>query len=241
MTARRIHFVVVILCVILLAVCAPRAQNSQTAADIVVLHGRIYTLDSKQPWAEALAIRGDKIVAVGDDASIGKFRGSDTKVIDAAGQLVLPGFVDCHIHFMDGSLSLGRVNLEGAKEVAEIQQRLRDYAAKHPGNGWLLGRGWDYAMFGAAALPDKKYLDELFPTRPVFLEGYDGHTYWANSKAMLLAGISKETPDPSNGVIVRDPQTGEPTGALKESAAELVAKVIPKPDREAKLRALRSG
>ena len=105
MTARRIHFVVVILCVILLAVGSGRAQNSQTAADIVVLHGRMYTLDSKQPWAEALAIRGDKIVAVGDDTSIGKFRGSDTKVIDAAGRLVLPGFVDCHIHFMDGSLS----------------------------------------------------------------------------------------------------------------------------------------
>ena len=162
-----------------------------------MLHGRIYTLDSKQPWAQAVAIRGDKIVAVGDDAAIGKFRGPGTKVIDAAGQLVLPGFVDCHIHFMDGSLSLGRVNLEGAKDVAEIQQRLRDYAAKHPGNDWLLGRGWDYAMFGAAALPDKKYLDELFPDRPVFLEGYDGHTYWANSKALALAGITHDTPDPA--------------------------------------------
>ena len=152
MTERRTHFVVVILCVILLAVGSARAQNSQTAGDIVVLHGRIYTLDSKQPWAEALAIRGDKIVAVGDDASIGKFRGSDTKVIDAAGQLVLPGFVDCHIHFMDGSLSLGRVNLEGAKDVAEIQQRLRDYAAKHPGNDWLLGRGPD--LVGECRLGD---------------------------------------------------------------------------------------
>src|ERR1700688_2186424 len=241
MTARRIHFVVVILCVILLAVCAPRAQNSQTAADIVVLHGRIYTLDAKTPWAEAVAIRGDQIVAVGDDASIGKFRGSDTKVIDAAGQLALPVFVDCHIHFMDGSLSLGRVNLEGAKEVAEIQQRLRDYAAKHPGNDWLLGRGWDYAMFGAAALPDKKYLDELFPDRPVFLEGYDGHTYWANSKALAMAGITRDTPDPPNGAIVRDPKTGEATGALKESAQDLVAKIIPKPSRAEKLLALRAG
>ena len=121
---------------------------------------------------------------------------------------------------MDGSLSLGRVNLEGAKDVAEIQQRLRDYAAKHPGNDWLLGRGWDYAMFGAAALPDKKYLDELFPDRPVFLEGYDGHTYWANSKALTLAGITRDTPDPPNGVIVRDPTTHEATGALKEAAQD---------------------
>jgi predicted amidohydrolase YtcJ len=244
MTARRTDLVVLILCVFFGLAGSTNAQESKdakNAADLVVLHGRIYTLDSKQPWAQALAIHADKIVAVGDDAAIGKFRGTDTKVIDAAGQLVMPGFVDCHIHFMDGSLSLGRVNLEGAKDVAEIQQRLRDYAAKHPGNEWLLGRGWDYAMFGAAALPDKKYLDELFPDRPVFLEGYDGHTYWANSKALTLAGITRDTPDPPNGVIVRDPTTREATGALKEAAQELVAKAAPELTRAARLAALRAG
>lgn len=243
-TARRTDLVVLILCVFFGLAGSANAQESKdakNAADLVVLHGRIYTLDSKQPWAQALAIRADKIVAVGDDAAIGKFRGPDTKVIDAAGQLVLPGFVDCHIHFMDGSLSLGRVNLEGAKDVAEIQQRLRDYAAKHPGNNWLLGRGWDYAMFGTAALPDKKYLDELFPDRPVFLEGYDGHTYWANSKALTLAGITRDTPDPPNGVIVRDPTTHEATGALKEAAQELVAKAAPQLTRAERLAALRAG
>jgi predicted amidohydrolase YtcJ len=244
MTARRTHFVMLILCVFLLAVGSASAQGSKdakNAADIVVIHGRIYTLDSRQPWAQALAIRADKIVAVGDDATIGKFRGSDTKVIDAAGQLVLPGFVDCHIHFMDGSLSLDRVNLEGAKDVAEIQQRLREYASQHPGNDWLLGRGWDYAMFGTAALPDKKYLDELFPNRPVFLEGYDGHTYWANSKALALAGITHDTPDPPNGIIVRDPATREATGALKEAAQDAVAKAVPEVTRAERLAALRAG
>jgi len=244
MTARRAHLLVLIVCIYFCGVTSANAQdskNAKNAADMVVLHGRIYTLDSKQPWAQALAIRGDKIVAVGDDASIGKFRGPDTKVIDAAGQLVLPGFVDCHIHFMDGSLSLGRVNLEGAKDVAEIQQRLREYAAKHPGNEWLLGRGWDYAMFGAAALPDKKYLDEIFPDRPVFLEGYDGHTYWANSKALALTGITRDTPDPPNGVIVRDPSTHEATGALKEAAQDLVAKAAPELTRAERLAALRAG
>ena len=243
-TRRRTHFVVQIVCVFFFAAAPVTARGSKDAkitADMVVLHGRIYTLNSKQPWAQALAIRGDKIVAVGDDAAIGKFRGSETKVIDAAGQLVLPGFVDGHIHFMDGSLSLGRVNLDGAKDVAEIQQRLRDYAAKHPGKDWLLGRGWDYAMFGAATLPDKKYLDELFPDRPVFLEGYDGHTYWANSQALTLAGITRETPDPPNGVIVRDPATHEATGALKEAAQDLVAKAAPEPTRAERLAALRAG
>jgi predicted amidohydrolase YtcJ len=232
------------LCAFFYAVAPVSAQDSKgakNAADTVVLHGRVYTLDSKQPWAQALAIRGDKIVAVGDDATIAKLRRADTKVIDAAGQLVLPGFVDCHIHFMDGALSLGRVNLEGAKDVAEIQQRLREYAAKHPGNDWLLGRGWDYAMFGAAALPDKKYLDELFPDRPVFLEGYDGHTYWANSKALTLAGITRDTLDPPNGIIVRDPATREATGALKEAAQDLVAKAAPELTRAERLAALRAG
>ena len=244
MTARRTHSVVLIVCIFFCAVASVTARDTKeakNAADTIVIHGRIYTLNSKQPWAQALAIRGDKIVAVGDDATIAKFRGPDTKVIDAAGQLVLPGFVDCHIHFMDGSLSLGRVNLEGAKDVAEIQQRLRDYATKHPGNEWLLGRGWDYAMFGAATLPDKKYLDELFPDRPVFLEGYDGHTYWANSKALSLAGITRDTPDPPNGVIVRDPAAHEATGALKEAAQDLVAKAAPELTRAERLAALRAG
>jgi predicted amidohydrolase YtcJ len=233
---------------VFLSVCAISPAHSQdsitkvkSGADTIILHGRVYTLDTKQPWAQAVAIRADKIVAVGNDAAIEKFRHPGTKVIDAAGQLVLPGFVDCHIHFMDGALSLGRVNLEESKDVPEIQQRLRDYAAKHPGTDWLLGRGWDYAMFGATALPNKKYLDELFPDRPVFLEGYDGHTYWANSKALAIAGITNDTPNPPNGIIDRDLTTHEATGALKEAAHGLVAKFVPVPTRAEKLAALRDG
>jgi predicted amidohydrolase YtcJ len=228
-----------------LLVVAPGAALAQSPkppqADTLVLHGKVYTLNAKQPWAQAVAIQGGEIVAVGSDAEIEKLRGNGTKVIDAAGRLVLPGFTDCHIHFMDGSLSLDRVNLEDAKDPADIQQRLREYAKSHPGSGWVLGRGWDYGMFGEEALPHKKYLDEVFPDRPVFLEGYDGHTYWANSKALELAGINKNTADPPNGAIVRDAKTGEPTGALKESAQGLVAKVVPKPTRSEKLAALRAG
>ncbi len=223
------------------ALCAGLPRASAQSADTIVHHAKIYTVNAKQPWAEALAIRGEKIVAVGTEADVEKLRKSNTKMIDAGGQLVLPGFVDCHIHFLDGSLSLGRVNLEGAKDVADIQGRLREYAAKHPGKDWILGRGWDYAMFGAAALPDKKDLDEVFPDRPAYLEGYDGHTYWANSKVLALAGITKDTPNPPNGVIVRDPATGEATGALKEAAHGLVGKIVPVPTRAEKLEALRAG
>jgi predicted amidohydrolase YtcJ len=210
-------------------------------ADIIVIHGRIYTGKARQPWAQALATRGDKIVAIGDNATIEKRRGMGTRVINAGGRLVLPGFTDCHVHFLDGSLSLGRVDLEGAKDAADIQKRLREYASEHPDDDWILGRGWNYAMFGPGTLPHKKYLDEIFPDRPVFLEGYDGHTYWANSKALALAGVTRETPNPPNGIIVRDPLTGEATGTLKESAQDLVAKVVPKPTRAEKLLALRAG
>ena len=228
----------------LLAAAALLFANAQPpipVADTIILRAKVYTGDVNRPWAQAIAIHDGKIVAVGDDATINKLRYGGTEVLEGAGHLVLPGFVDCHIHFLDGSLSLGRVNLEGAKDASDIQQRLRDYAAKHPGNDWVLGRGWNYAMFGPEALPNKKYLDQIFPDRPVFLEGYDGHTYWANSKALALAGITNETPDSPNGAIVRDPKTREATGALKESAQGLVARVVPKPSRNEKLAALRAG
>ncbi len=217
------------------------AQSDKPAPDTLILHGRVYTENPAQPWAEAVAIHDGKIVAVGTDAAIAKLGGNGTKLIDAGGHLVLPGFVDCHIHFMEGSLSLGQVNLEDAKDIAEIQQRLRAYAKEHPGTGWLLGHGWNYAMFGAETLPQKKYLDELFPDRPVLLDAYDGHTAWANNKALQLADINHSTPDPPNGVIVRDPETLEATGTLKESAQRLVDKLVPKPTRTEKLAALRSG
>ena len=242
MTARSIRLRLPLFALLPLFAWFARAQGLIVKpAEIIVIHGRVYTENPKQPWAQAVAIHGAKIVAVGNDAAIEKMRGMGTKVINAGGKLVLPGFTDCHIHFLDGSLSLGRVNLEGAKDAVDIQKRLREYASEHPGDEWILGRGWDYAMFGPEALPHKKYLDEIFPNRPVFLEGYDGHTYWANSKALALAGITRETPNPANGAIVRDVQTGEATGALKEAAQELVAKVVPKPTRDEKHLALRAG
>jgi predicted amidohydrolase YtcJ len=210
-------------------------------ADIMVIHGRIYTENPQQPWAQALATRGDKIVAIGDDAVIEKRRGIGTKVINAGGKLVLPGFVDCDVHFLEGSLSLAGVNLEGTKNPSDMQNSLREYASEHPGAKWILGRGWNYAMFSPETLPHKKYLDELFPNRPILLLAYDGHAAWANSKALSVAGITRDTPNPQNGVIVRDPQTGEATGVLKEAAQDLVSKVVPGATRAEKLLALRAG
>ena len=216
------------------------AAFAQQAADVLLVNTRVYTVNSRQPWAEAVAIRGDKVLAVGSAKDVNAFRASSTKIIDGGGRLVLPGFVDCHIHFMDGSLGLTQVDLNDAKTIAEIQKRVKAYAASHPDIPWITGMGWTYPTFGPSALPDKKILDDVVPDRPVYLVAFDGHSSWANSKALQMAGITRNMPDPPNGKIVRD-QNGEATGALKESAGDLVAKFMPKPTREERLAALRLG
>ena len=220
--------------------CVAHAQRMQ--ADMILLHGRVYTLNAKHSWAQAIAIRDGKIVAVGSDKEMARYRGPATKVLDAKGHLVLPGITDCHVHFLDGSFSLQRINLEDTKNLDEALRRLKEYADAHPKDPWVLGRGWSYPLFPPNGLPDKKFLNAIIPDRPVYIEGFDGHTWWANSKALEAAHITKDTPNPPGGEIVHDPATGEPTGAIKEDAADgLIRRAIPEPSRDEKLRALRAG
>ena len=209
-------------------------------ADTIITNARVYTVNPQQKWAEAIAVRADKIIFVGDAKSAESYKGPSTKVIDAKGKLVLPGFTDCHVHFMSGSLGLTQVDLTGANTIEEIQKRVKDYAAAHPTLPWVTGMGWQYPTFGATALPNKKILDDVMVDRPVYLVAYDGHSSWANSKALAMAGIDRNTPDPPNGKIVRD-ANGEATGALKEAAGDLVERLMPKPTREERLTALRKG
>jgi len=209
-------------------------------ADTIITNARVYTVNPQQKWAEAIAVRADKIIFVGDAKSAESYKGPSTKVIDAKGKLVLPGFTDCHVHFMSGSLGLTQVDLTGANTIEEIQKRVKDYAAAHPTLPWITGMGWQYPTFGATALPNKKILDDVMADRPVYLVAYDGHSSWANSKALAMAGIDRNTPDPPNGKIVRD-ANGEATGALKEAAGDLVERLMPKPTREERLTALRKG
>ena len=216
------------------------AQSNLAPADLILTHAKVYTVNNSQPWAEAVAITGGKFVAVGKDEQVMKYAGRNTRIVDAHGHLVLPGFGDAHVHFMEGSLTLLGVKLDDAKTIADIQKNVKEYAAAHPGEGWIEGMGWHYDAFGESALPDKKYIDQVVSDRPVFLSCFDGHTTWANSKALQLAGIDRNTPDPPNGKIVRDAQ-GNPTGALKESASQLVRKVVPGPTREERMKALRAG
>ena len=219
------------------------AQSGQPIkeAETILVNARIYSANPQQPWADALAIADGKLLAVGSAKQIERYRGAKTRVIDGKKHLVLPGFTDCHVHFEGGSISLAQAPLAGLKTVEEIQARVKIYAAEHPGKGWVLGRGWAYSVFGAVALPDKKVLDVIIADRPVLLTAYDGHTTWANSKALEMAGITRDTPNPLNGIIVRDPHTGEATGALKERASQLVRKIVPELSREEKLAALQQG
>lgn len=235
--------------IFLIALPASRAwprSPKPPAADLLLLNGRIYTSNPAQPWVKAMAIQGSKILAVGDDARIEKLRGQKTKVIDLAGRMVMPGIIDSHIHFLEGSLSLDQFALDDAYTVAEIQRRVRAFAAAHPNRQWLLGHGWLYDAFKPTGLPTRQILDEIVSDRPVVVDCYDGHSVWLNSRALALAGIDRNTPDVKQGdvvvgTVVHDPATGEPTGVLKEQATDLVRRVIPQPTREEKLKAIRAG
>jgi len=229
------------LCLLALLVPIAVIAAAQQPAEVIVMRARVYTVNPKQKWAEAVAVRGGKIVAVGSEHDVGAYRGPATKQIDAAGRLVLPAFTDCHVHFIDGSMSLQRIHLDDAKDLTEILRRVKAYADTNKDQAWVLGRGWTYPAVGPN-LVDKKDLDRIVPDRPVYLEAFDGHTWWANSRALQLAGITRDTPNPPGGEIVRDPKTGEPTGALKEDAADLlIKKVIPAPSRDERLKAIRAG
>jgi hypothetical protein len=218
---------------------AQKPRSATKDVDILITNAKVYTVNKRQPWAEAVAIRGDRIVFVGSAREAQAYRTSQTKVIDASGRLLLPGIQDNHVHFTSGSRSLEKVDLMGAKTIEEMQRRIKAFAQNHPRSAWVQGRGWMYATF-PGNLPDKKFLDAVVSDRPAIMSCADGHTTWVNSKALALAGIDRNTRSPENGIIVQD-ANGEPTGALQEAASELVWKVVPDPTRDETLAALRQG
>jgi predicted amidohydrolase YtcJ len=191
--------------------------------DRMFLNGKIWTGDDAHPFAEALAVSGDKIVAIGKSAEIKKLYVADTAMVDLHGRLVAPGFQDSHLHFPGQSIN--EVDLVGVDSLKEFQTRIADFAKSHSSLPWIVGGGWGYAIFPDQA-PDKKYLDAVLPDRPVYVTERDGHMGIANSKALSLAGIDRNTPDPPNGQIMRD-ANGDPTGEFKESAQRLIEQLIP--------------
>jgi predicted amidohydrolase YtcJ len=213
-----------------------RAQQ-QPPADLLVVNGKVYRGGGSTTFSEAVAIRGNRIAAVGTSADVNKLRGPNTVVVDAAGKAVLPGFNDVHTHLLNGGLEMENVNLQGAGTLTEVQNRIQTFAREHADRSWIRGRGWGYGAF-PGDMPTKQQLDAVVPDRPAVMRCFDGHSIWVNAKALSAAGITRDTPDPPRGVIVRD-ATGEPTGLLKETPAmDLVNRVIPPPTPAEQRRAI---
>jgi predicted amidohydrolase YtcJ len=199
------------------------------SADLVLRRGRIWTGVKSAPWAQALASRGGRIVRVGSNEEVVKLADPSTLVIDLKGRLALPGFIDDHTHFVSGGFELLSVNLRDARTPEEFAQRIRAQAQKIGPGRWITGGDWDHELWPGAPLPTRDLIDRYTPDNPVSVERLDGHMVLANTAALKLAGITRETPDPPGGAIVRDLRTGEPTGVLKDAAMGLIDKVIPEP------------
>jgi predicted amidohydrolase YtcJ len=223
---------------IVASLCACGAP-APTGADLIVTNARIWTGESRQPQATALAAIGERIVEVGDAKSIERWRGRETRVVDAGGRRVIPGFNDAHVHFVDGGAELENVDLKDAETPEEFARRIGERARSRPGE-WILGGNWDDQRWSQPELPTRALIDDITNGTPVFVSRYDGHMALANSAALGRAGITEATPDPPGGTIVRDAR-GVPTGVLKDAAMGPVQRVIPKMSREQRLRVVRSA
>jgi hypothetical protein len=219
------------------SVAAQKRKESLPPASLILTNARVWTAEPKKEWAAAIAVRDNRILAVGTAKEIAAYRAESTRVLDLGGRFVMPGFIDAHIHFGGGALRLSQLDLNAAKSLAEIQSVLKKFAAENPRAAWVQGFGWQYAAI-PGGLPRRQDIDAVVADRPVFLTAYDGHTAWANSKALELAGVNAETTFDGYGEIVKD-ANGQPTGVLKESAMGLVRRAIPAPTREERLAALR--
>jgi predicted amidohydrolase YtcJ len=210
--------------------------SQQQQADIVFVNAKVWTVNNAQPEAQAVAVQNGRILWVGTDSEVKRYAGAQTKVVDVKGKRMLPGFIDNHTHFMSGGFQLQSVDLKYANDEAEFARIIKERAEKYPGR-WITGGDWDHDRWKSAQLPTKELVDKYTANTPVMVNRYDGHMALANSYALKLAGITKNTPDPPGGTIVRDSKTGEPTGALKDEAMNAVYAIIPESTDEERLEA----
>jgi len=215
-----------------------RSLEPPRRADLIITNAGVWTADPSQPKAEAIAVAGDCIVAVGTAAIVDAWRTPDTRVIDVRGRTVIPGFNDAHIHLMDGGRQLDDLDLKDAATAEEFARRIGERAAATPKGEWVLGGNWDEQGWTAPLLPTRSLIDKVTGDTPVFLGRYDLHMALANTAALRLAGVTAATPAPAGGEVVRDAR-GEPTGILKDAAMGLVSRIIPAPTRERRVRALK--
>jgi predicted amidohydrolase YtcJ len=217
------------------------AGHAAPMPDLVILNANVRTMDVQHPPAEAIAVSGNKIAALGTSAAIKALADARTRIIDARGQLVLPGFNDAHVHFLSGGFQLASVDLRDAATPQEFAERIRRFAAALPPGKWITGGDWDHERWPTNSLPTRELIDAATRDRPVFVSRLDGHMALANSRALQLAGVTRDTPDPDGGLIVRDRKTGEPTGVLKDAAMSFVSAKIPASTFEEKLAAARTA
>jgi predicted amidohydrolase YtcJ len=208
--------------------------GQSVSADLVITNANIHTMDAKRTVARSIALLNGKIIAIGSDAQTKPLIGPKTRVIDAGGKLVLPGFNDAHVHFMETGAQLSSVDLRSSKTPEEFVQRIKDFAAKLPKGRWILGGQWDHENWTPNNLPTAAMIDSVTPDNPVFVNRLDGHMALANSLAIKLAGVDKNTPEVSGGLIVRD-TSGNPAGVFKDAAMGYIEKVIPDASFEQKL------
>ncbi len=219
------------------AACGGRADGR--GADTVLRNTFVYTVDSANPRAQAVAIANGRIVYVGPDSGAERFVTPTTEVLDLAGRMVLPGFVDTHVHPVTGGIELGECNLNTAESLADVTRIVGECAKQGSANDWVRGGGFPLPAFANGA-PSRQLLDSLVPDRPAFLSSSDGHTGWANSRALALSGVTRATKDPVNGRVERD-ASGEPMGTLRESAQDLVRDHMPTYSDETYLGGLERG
>ncbi len=210
------------------------SNGQAVTADLVIKNANVRTMNAGRKQVNSIAVLGNKIIAIGDDADTKSLIGTKTKVIDAKGRLVLPGFNDAHVHFMETGGQLSSVDLRSARSPEEFVQRIKDFAAKLPKGRWILGGQWDHENWKPNDLPTAAIIDAATPDNPVFVNRLDGHMGLANSLAMKLAGINKDTKEVAGGLIVRD-TNGSPTGILKDAAISYIEKAIPDPQFDQKL------
>ena len=233
----------VLLGILALLACSPDDSATTTeqlvAADTVYANGKIYTVNEAQPWAEAVATKGENILFVGSDNRVRAYIGPDTKVYDLGGKMMLPAFQDAHIHPISSALDMLSCSLYSDTSLQEYLQSLADCADASPDAEWIRGGGWSMDVFGPGAIANKDLLDEIVPDRPVYLESKDGHSGWVNSRALQVMGVDKTSPDPKDGIIDRDPMTGEAIGSLQEDAVLLAYNAMPEWTVEERIGGLR--
>ncbi len=229
-----------LICILTLILMNLPASAHTLVPDTIIVNATVHTMDPARPTAEAIAILGNRIVAVGSTEEIKKLAGAATRTIDAQKRLVLPGFNDAHTHFLSGGFQLASVDLRDADTPQEFASRIRAFVEKSPKGRWITGGDWDHERWPEAVLPTKELIDSFTADTPVFVSRLDGHMALANTLTLKLAGVARQTPDPPGGAIVRD-KNGEPTGVLKDAAMSFVWKVKPPATFEEKLTAARAA